>query len=796
MSSFDNITNNKIIFDKQTKKMLDKSETDLKNNNYYNTLLLETSRSNILINNGLISKREGDENSFEKIIHALVDYQFYKNKKKNKKNNKSSYIKNKKTKDVIINNYNSTKNYKIKNNVSQSQRPSYKLYNFNNSKIINNINKFNSSNNSNRNNYIGKIIKSKNKRKKKSLNALANKRYNTSETTLLSNNINQKLNNLKKYNINYPTTTTNKDSKKNKTCVNSNNNTITNIRNNSKSNSTAVSKVLSNSNTNSNINIIHNIKLSQEHSATTNNNNNYQKFTKLTEYLKQIKGKDCNFLQKSSLHKKNCLSIAEGDNTNLLFNINNKNRITKKKITINKNLKITITNGNINPNNQKPKHMKNKTFDYNSVNQIPTNNNLNKNNNIIIINEELNNLLKKQKKSLYKINIDNYNFLSNKTKNNFSKINKSTKSKKSIFSPTSKKNNKISVTQNNSKEKINYNKNLTVNIFSPNNKKRNINNNRIINSPQNKKNNKSVFTKENIINNKETLIKSNKINKTNFSLSPNNNNIDINDIITKNISNHISPTNQLFNSIVYFKRNIHLNSNANNNNIYIKKSINKDNKVINHKKENISLINSCNFNNTTKDLYPNITLPNNNIICNTSNNFNENKALSRNKKKYSHKNLNNSKKNNNIHIKTDSNMNNNPINCNFILGNNIDINNDNLKNNIINNNGNINISIEKNNINIKDSILHINKIYIKKDNSYKKNNKKKKVYDIDYSKENKKSIEIKVGNNIIKTDVNETKLNKDKIKSMDYSPFKKENSPTKVINVHRNNNLITKNNKK
>ena len=33
ISSLDNVTNNKIIFDKQTKKMLDKSEIDLKNNN-------------------------------------------------------------------------------------------------------------------------------------------------------------------------------------------------------------------------------------------------------------------------------------------------------------------------------------------------------------------------------------------------------------------------------------------------------------------------------------------------------------------------------------------------------------------------------------------------------------------------------------------------------------------------------------------------------------------------------------------------------------------------------------------
>ena len=51
MTSLDKITNNKIIFDEYTKKMLDKSETEIKNNNYYNTLLLETSRSNLVIRN-------------------------------------------------------------------------------------------------------------------------------------------------------------------------------------------------------------------------------------------------------------------------------------------------------------------------------------------------------------------------------------------------------------------------------------------------------------------------------------------------------------------------------------------------------------------------------------------------------------------------------------------------------------------------------------------------------------------------------------------------------------------------
>ena len=72
MTSLDNITNNKTIFDKYTKKMLEKSETEIKNNNYYNTLILETSRSNLL-NNGLISKRADGEKSFEKCINALME---------------------------------------------------------------------------------------------------------------------------------------------------------------------------------------------------------------------------------------------------------------------------------------------------------------------------------------------------------------------------------------------------------------------------------------------------------------------------------------------------------------------------------------------------------------------------------------------------------------------------------------------------------------------------------------------------------------------------------------------------
>ena len=235
LSSFDNITNNKIIFDKQTKKILDRSQTESKNNNYYNTLILETSRSNLLKNNGLISKRNGGDVSFEKCIQALIDYQY--NKKTNKKNNKKIKNKNKNIKNIIINNSNMNNLSKNKNILSQSQRSSYKFYNFkmycNNSKILNSkVNKINTSNNNSKNN-INKIIKGKHK--KKTINSLSNNRYNTSNTTILNNQNIKKISNIKDFNINFPITTKNKDNNKNKMYnkiyINSDNNTINNIRN-------------------------------------------------------------------------------------------------------------------------------------------------------------------------------------------------------------------------------------------------------------------------------------------------------------------------------------------------------------------------------------------------------------------------------------------------------------------------------------------------------------------------------------------------------------------------------------
>lgn len=802
LSSLDNITNNKIIFDKQTKKMLDKSETELKNNNFYNTLVLDSSRSNLLLNNGLISKRSGDDNSFEKCIHAFVDYQYNKNKNKIRKNNKNLYIKNKKIKNIIINNENSNKYSKLKNNISQSQRETHKFYTFklynNSSKVMNHkINRISNNNSSNNTNYINKI-----KMKKKSLYNLSNNRYNTSTTTLLNNKNHKKYVSKKELNLNYPVTTTNKDSKKNKTYVyvnsinnNTNNNTINSTSANNKNHSNTMSKLFSHSNVNSNLSpnheMIKNLK---------NIHNNYKNFSKLTEYLKQSQNKENsnNLNQKAALHKKNCLSIGEVENKNMLFSLNNKSRITKKKITINKNLKIAVTNNINNVSEQRTKHTKNKTFDYNAINHT---NNLIKSNNISN-NEDFNNIINKvPQKGINKMNAEN-------SKSNFTKIKKNSKSKKSIFSPSSKKIiSKIPVTQTNSKDK-NKKQNLTVKIISPNNRKRefNINFTKDINSTQNKRYNKCLYTNDNnIINNfsnKDGLIKSGKISKYNYCLSPNNGGNNNMNRIIKNVSGgayygaHISPTNQLLNSIGYFKRNIIINNNLNlnsNNNIYQKKSANIDNKMHSKIIENNMVPNSCNFNNTTKELYSNNnTLTNSNN--NTSINCNDYKKLSRNKKKIQNKKFNNSKKTNNINNKTNSI--NNQLNYNFIIDEN------NYRNNINKNKGNINISIEKNNINIKDSILHIDKIYIKKDNNSK--NKKNeinelipRVYsDVDCcSSQHKRKVEIKVGDKKrIKSGIDDIKKNKEKMKFMDYSPAKINYSP-KMINVHRNFNLLTRTNK-
>ena len=100
LSSLDNITDNKIIFTKKTKKIIDKNldsnygTLTLTTNSINNNNSEKNNNNNInnINNDGLISARDIND-SFEKIVHNLIYYK--KNKKKNEKKNKNNIIKKK-----------------------------------------------------------------------------------------------------------------------------------------------------------------------------------------------------------------------------------------------------------------------------------------------------------------------------------------------------------------------------------------------------------------------------------------------------------------------------------------------------------------------------------------------------------------------------------------------------------------------------------------------------------------------------------------------------------------------------
>ena len=855
-SSFDNTTNNEIIFDKETKKILDKNETD--NNNYYNTLTLETSNSNLFLNNNLLySKRSGDD-SFENCIHALIKYQYKKNKNKNdekKPKNKSaqkSLRKNSKGKKYInINYYNSNyyKNFKPDNKktMSQSQREGHYKSNLN----LNIINQKNQSTfcmakknnfkknkskitrvNSNSNNN-NKLITSK--KKKNSLFSLSNNKYLSPKNIMNSinklldkknkkynnnivpkieefnqNNINrqQYTNSYNKsgFNYNLPGTT-----KKNKTYILSNSG-MSHSNNNSNNHSNIYSNLKLNINPNINIDIIKNLKFDTE--------SNSKNLSKLTEYLKQTKNKDIqyirdNFVQKKIMHKKNNISIGNGENKNLCFNLNNNNtnnifnhhRVTKKKVTINKNLKITVTNinnygsvNNIKINTQKARHTKNKTFDYNTINHQASSF-LKQNPNLTSF-DEFNSIFNKPKKVSNKMNTESNNnpknskICFNKVKGDNSSKSKISKKKKYIFSPLSNKTfNKISFTQTTSGEKSRK-KNLIVKIINPNHKK--IDTEYIQNySPIPIKNSYSVMNTEEL--NSNFIIKKNlnKANKNNYYINSNNS-------ILKNIksiSSNISPVNHnkiIHHSKYYQKLNNTQTQNlslTNKNSMYNKKNKSKNTKIINHKKaNNNNIIISFNNPRKIKEYYSNIYLTSNNISNNTSKNISEYKVLSRNKKKINGQmTTKNSKATKKIKKITKSNSNLKTYNNNTnlsILNSNISLNS-----NILNTNENINISIGENNINIKDSILHINEIYIKSNNNII-NNRSPKISKVSSGNncciKCRKGTDYKVDDFKMKNMGNVYKRNKDNLKYINFPKVRYNISPKMNTEINKNQNLVIK----
>ena len=352
LSSLDNITNNKIIFDERTKKMID---NDLKNDML--TLTLESSRmnnininnkdnfNNILYKGELISKRSNAENSFEKVIHYLVHSQF-KKRIENKKKNKISTSKRK-----LVS--------------SPSSHPPYiaKIFKNNNCNI----------------NSLNREMIPKNKKIKNSLYTLAKKNfirsgvfqnYNYNKGFLspkisknnininANNIINSKYENIKSYKPNSYMNSFQNNSKKNKVNYqkNNNNNKIFNAKNSNTFNTNTLYKNFSN--LSETLNKYKQLSFKNSNMTTFTNKNN----SNISKSKKAIGANSSNIIRKSNNNISNIKKLCKtGTNR-----INKSNNLKMKQ---NNNYNIPL-NSNINLNmkiNKLPlHHTKNKTFDFNS----------------------------------------------------------------------------------------------------------------------------------------------------------------------------------------------------------------------------------------------------------------------------------------------------------------------------------------------------------------------------------------------------------------------------------------------
>ena len=343
LSSLDNITDNKIIFDRRTKKIIENID---KNEMSSITLTLDSLNANNYLNNTqcLVSKRS--VGSFEKNIYALVNY----------------HIKKK-----IINKRKCQKNPKNQTTREKREKYSSPLCHF--SYLSKNSN-FNTKKNNSKNQYY-KQIKNKNSLYSLVLNKnRINKAHNKAILIKKGKNFfspkcpfNKKniVTKFEEFNKNRPLSGNMGSHKKNKTTNNNittNNNTNT-IKNGNTSNYKNFSKLSESLDKNKNINNI-NSTTNSNITPVTNNRN-----TKNTSKIARTKKNSNNFNNK--LYNSSNLNYNNDNN----FKQNKKFYITKTtSIKNNKQGKHSITNKNSNKNYKNHiHHIKNRTVDFNSLNQ-------------------------------------------------------------------------------------------------------------------------------------------------------------------------------------------------------------------------------------------------------------------------------------------------------------------------------------------------------------------------------------------------------------------------------------------
>ena len=833
LSSLDNITDNKIIFDKRTKKIID---NNLNNDLCTLTLTLESARTNLIKDNNnnennnnnnlyngcLISKRSNGNSSFEKNIYTLVHYQLKKKiEKKNKKflHNKKSYRRRK-----LIN--------------SPSSHPPYivKIYKKNN---MHNHN----------------IIITKNKKIKNSLYTLARKNYIRSNCFIsykndkgflspkitkhnmnFNNGISSKFEEFNKNGpINYNNNYIHNSSKKNKTYNHTNN-----INSNNTNNNTKIAKTK-----NSNGKILNN----------TNTNTIYKNFSNLSESLNKFKQ---NIITKNSnitYSNKNNSGISKPkkntiNSTNLLIKSNNNdNKRFKRKInninkTSNNQLKTNnIINGNtqknnninlnININKPQSRHAKNKTYDFNTINQNEPLIKYNTNNNFdnfkaLLSNNNKNN--QKRKKISSKFNlikkpisevIKNNPILSPQVKKAFNKISinqsisQNKEKKKKVFYGLSNNINNYNVPQNkyeyeSPKGNFSNKKKNSMTYSSEDNKIDNLNIEGIIkkNKKQNKSKNNKQFKKNK--NNKYDLIKSNNLNH--------NNNWKIQTSSLSPLSNYSTNLNRIVKNINYssFNNTIKMDNSTSNNNSDALKSTkklnhNNHNNNINTNYDNININNKYNSCNKTNHEYLDVINMNQNDNCL----FSRNKKQNQNTSKISCTQSQNELNMRDMQAKSLKNLKTNCIGSKTNIKNMTCSNDSNLivpKYKLNYNLNKINSSTEVKNNHIKDILFKLNKISIKKKNK-KHSQRVSKIKDNKFYIKPKKKFKnnrgMLSGDNIFNRKkviemkqnslhMNNRTIHKDNnnVKSNNTISHRERGNSFQIINVNRNINLINKNDPK
>ena len=791
LSSLDNITNNKIIFDDRTKKIID---------NELNTLTLETSvnnKNNLNENNDiykgeLISKRSNANKSFEKVVHYLINSHF---KKK---------IENKKEKKIV------TSKKRLISSPSANQPYIAKIFKNNYSNI----------------NSLNREMIPKNKKIKNSLYTLSKNNfirtgglfhYNYNKALLspklTKNDININTNNIKITKYEHF-----KNSKPN--------NYTNSFQNFHKKNKANYSNHLINSN---NVNKIE----KSNNSNRFNINTIYKNFSNLSETLnkyKQLSYKSSNI---TTFTNKNISNLSKskrafyGNSSNVLTRSNNninKNKNVKKKETtrINKieNLILKQNNCNIQKNsnsNLKMKmykvsihHTKNKTFDLNSlypeqqINKFNINNNFNNlriffQNKVLIrkkINSKFNLIKKPITEVITRIVSPSHKISDNKISRDKSLSNQKdrTKTKKIFFG----------LNQANKSNNIKINKYATPKMFSVSRKNMTFSTegnykNENINLEQNFQNKKKInTTNRKNVRNEEKKYSKKKENIHNWKIKSS---------CVSPLSNYTSNYNKLIKNKIYGNFN---NTMKNDNYSFNKKTLKNSNKKLNKNNINDDKDNNANnlFNNTNKIHNEILEKMGNNQIFSRNKKQNTSKISStnsqneinlreiciktvKNKKPQSIGN----KKSLNINNQTYLNKNKkNNIRCNFSKINSSSELHNSPKKNILINLKMKRISLKKK---VKKYSQRINSKNIKK-NCYRKksgnnNNKINVIFNGDVIINKNQLIEIKT-NNLTNNRNSNIDINKNKngMIIINNNINKEKGNSFKIINVNRNINLINK----